>query len=117
MPIQCHIMHALAIVMVYYQAFGAAGGILAITAFCSKLYLSLLVSIIISRTFDSTDLVCCCPPWLVCAAIFIAIFVIFVIFLGLNVGIPEVRATVFHTMTDIIYSVCDVLHHHDSHYS
>ena len=87
----------------YAEAFGAAGGILAITALCSKLYFSLLVSI--SRTIDGDDKVACfcryflyAVVWLVCAAIFF-------IFLGVNVGIPEVRAAVFRTVTDTIQFV------------
>ena len=85
----------------YAEAFGAAGGILAITALCSKLYFSLLVSI--SRTFDGSDDKFCrfflyAVVWLVCAAIF-------AIFLGVNVGIPEVRATIFRTVTGTIQFV------------
>ena len=85
----------------YAEAFGAAGGILAITALCSKLYFSLLVSI--SRTFgDSDDKFCrffwFTVVWLICVAIFF-------IFLGVNVGIPEVRAAVFRTVTDTIQFV------------
>ena len=85
----------------YAEAFGAAGGILAITALCSKLYFSLLVSI--SRTFgDSDDKFCrffwFTVVWLICVAIFS-------IFLGVNVGIPEVRAAVFRTVTDTIQFV------------
>ena len=87
----------------YAEAFGAAGGILAITALCSKLYFSLLVSI--SRTFDGSNskeifyrFFLYAIVWLVCAAIFI-------IFLGVNVGIPEVREIIFRTVTGTIQFV------------
>ena len=84
----------------YAEAFGAAGGILAITALLSKLYFSLLVSI--RRSTDNSK-VCCrfflyTIVWIVCAGVFI-------IFLGVNVGVPAVRAAVFRTVTDTIQFV------------
>ena len=87
----------------YAEAFGAAGGILAITALCSKLYFSMLVSI--RRSIGNNDMPGCrCRfffytiVWLVCAGIFI-------IFLGVNVGVPAVRVAVFRTVTSTIQFV------------
>ena len=84
----------------YAEGFGAAGGILAFTALISKLYFSMLVSI--RQGFDQKG--CLCRfllytfIWLVCAGIFI-------IFLGVNLGVPAVRVAVFRTVTDIIQFV------------
>ena len=87
----------------YAEAFGAAGGILAITALCSKLYFSMLVSI--RRSIGNDDNIGCrCRfffytiVWLVCAGVFL-------IFLGVNVGVPAVKAAVFRTVTDTIQFV------------
>ena len=88
----------------YAEAFGAAGGILTITALCSKLYFSILVSI--RRSIGDDDMVLGSRyrfffytiVWLVCAGIFI-------IFLGVNVGAPAVRVAVFRTVTDTIQFV------------
>ena len=84
----------------YAEGFGAAGGILLITALFSKLYFSIIVSI--RRKYDDNGYVCrfllYTPVWVVCAGIFIA-------FLIVNLGIPAVRMAVFRTVTDIIQFV------------
>lgn len=86
----------------YAEGFGAAGGILALTALFSKVYFSILVSIKRYVGDDSDDRMCrfllYTPVWLMCAGIF-------VIFLGINLGIPAVRDTVFQTITDTIQFV------------
>lgn len=89
----------------YAEGFGAAGGILLITALFSKIYFSILVSI--RKVVKDTD-DCWCRfllysiVWFVCAFIFIA-------FLAINLGIPEVRATVFLNVTDTIQFVMYVI--------
>jgi hypothetical protein len=87
----------------YAEAFGAAGGILGITALCSKLYFPLLISI--SRTFNPNDDVeHFCQIFLYVTVCLVCV-AIFIIFLGVNVGIPEVKEAVFRTVTDIIQFV------------
>ena len=68
--------------------------LLSVQSFTSLCWYQLLVELLTAQIWYAV-------VWLVCAAI----LAIFVIFLGINVGIPEVRATVFHTMTDIIFSL------------
>ena len=82
----------------YAEAFGAAGGILAITAFVLKLYFSILVSIRRSAGSRECRFFLHTLVWLTFTAIFI-------VFLGVNVGVPAIRAAVFRTVTDTIQFV------------
>ena len=82
----------------YAEGFGAAGGILAITAFVSKLYFSMLVSI--RRSADSRE-----SRFFFHSLVWLMFSAIFIIFLGVNVGIPAIREAVFRTVTDIIQFV------------
>ena len=86
----------------YAEAFGAAGGILAITALISKIYFSLLVSI--RRSTNDEDAGCRCR-FILYTIVWLVSISIFVIFLGVNVGVPAVREVVFQTVTDTIQFV------------
>ena len=82
----------------YAEGFGAAGGILAITAFVSKLYFSMLVSI--RRTADSRE-----SRFFLHSLVWLTFTVIFIVFLGVNVGVPTIREAIFRTVTDTIQFV------------
>ena len=85
----------------YAEGFGAAGGILAITALFSKLYFSILVSI--RRTIDGRNkrlyrFLCYVPVWLLW-------FSMLIIFLSVNLGVADIKSAVFRTVTDTIQFV------------
>ena len=83
----------------YAEGFGAAGGILAITALFSKLYFSILVSI--RRTYDD-DRRC---RFIMYTLIWILWFAIMLLFVCINVAVPDIRRAVFRTITDTIQFV------------
>ena len=79
----------------YAKGLGAAGGILAFTAVFSKLYFSLLVTIY--HNMNGSNLRCyrLILYGKVCAGGAIT----FLLFIGLSVGVPEIRETVFQSIT------------------
>ena len=99
LPLEVHITYnCYRLVFRYAEAFGVAGGILAITAFVLKFYFSMLVSIRRSAGSRECRFFLHTLVWLTFTAIFI-------VFLGVNVGVPAIREAVFRTVTDTIQFV------------
>ena len=80
----------------YAEGLGAAGGILIFTAVFSKLYFALLVTVYNNLNDNG---------W--CRLILYGIIwggaaIIFILFIGISVGVEEMRETIFQTITDQI---------------
>ena len=80
----------------YAEGLGAAGGILAFTAVFSKLYFALLVTVYNNLNDNG---------W--CRLILYGIIwggaaIIFILFIGISVGVKQIRETIFQTLTDQI---------------
>ena len=80
----------------YAEGLGAAGGILAFTAVFSKLYFALLVTV-----YNNLEGKGCCRL-LLYGIIWGGATAIFFLFIGISVGVEEMRETIFQTITDQI---------------
>ena len=81
----------------YAEGLGAAGGILIFTAVFSKLYFSLLVTI---YNMEDANFLCC--RFILYDIIWGGAAIIFILFIGISVGVEEMRETIFQTNTDRI---------------